>query len=293
MIGAYAPLSFQVSHLSAATRWKKAKVQGARTWRQRLEKVDTNWSTILEQLTDAYLTWRYPLSDSSPSTFNAPKCPLGVRSPPSSIPRPPSTNPEPTGAPPPHQPGGSLEQPHLQRPHNAEGSGLAPCAANTPRSAPYVPDGSREQPEHDTPRRTEGSREQPEQHTLRRAEGSEGLTADLRPPPQQTRPSGASATRDAPPPARDSTYDFNIDVVDMYGLARTAAIQRDATDTTVIAMASQGYLATTPISPSLAITFNTLEHFRLLRLRKPSFSIEAFAKVLCDSYAVCLPFVCS
>ncbi|KAI9059666.1 hypothetical protein FKP32DRAFT_1614124 [Trametes sanguinea] len=72
----------------------------------------------------------------------------------------------------------------------------------------------------------------------------------------------------------------------MYSLARQAHIRRDAAQTTAIAMAEQGYLATSPISPSLAITFNTLEHFRLLRLRKPSFSIESFAKVLCDSYAL-------
>ncbi|KAI9069496.1 hypothetical protein FKP32DRAFT_1608414 [Trametes sanguinea] len=72
----------------------------------------------------------------------------------------------------------------------------------------------------------------------------------------------------------------------MYSLARQAHIRRNAHQTTVIALAEQGYLATSPASPSLAITFNTLEHFRLLRLRKPSFSIEAFAKVLCDSYAL-------
>ncbi|EIW53126.1 uncharacterized protein TRAVEDRAFT_81512, partial [Trametes versicolor FP-101664 SS1] len=78
----------------------------------------------------------------------------------------------------------------------------------------------------------------------------------------------------------------DIDVVDMYTLARTAHIRREATDTTVIALAEQGYLAASPVSPTLAITFNTLEHFRLLRLRKPSFSVEAFAKVLCDSYAL-------
>ncbi|KAI0640725.1 hypothetical protein C8Q79DRAFT_920896 [Trametes meyenii] len=83
---------------------------------------------------------------------------------------------------------------------------------------------------------------------------------------------------------QDGTYNFKIAIVDMYSLARTASIQRDATQTSVIAMAQQGYLATTPVSPTLAITFNTLEHFRLLRLRKPSFSLEAFAKVLCDSY---------
>ncbi|KAI9057445.1 hypothetical protein FKP32DRAFT_1615289 [Trametes sanguinea] len=72
----------------------------------------------------------------------------------------------------------------------------------------------------------------------------------------------------------------------MYSLAREARIPRDANNTTVIAMALHGYLATTPVSPSLAITFNTLEHFRLLRLGKPSLSVEAFAKVLCDSYAL-------
>ncbi|KAI0652680.1 hypothetical protein C8Q79DRAFT_997654 [Trametes meyenii] len=84
--------------------------------------------------------------------------------------------------------------------------------------------------------------------------------------------------------ASHGTYDFKIALVDLYSLARTVNIQCEATETTVIAMARQGYLATTPISPTLAIMFNTLEHFRLLRLRKPSFSLEAFAKVLCDSY---------
>ncbi|KAI0349369.1 hypothetical protein OH77DRAFT_1514920 [Trametes cingulata] len=80
--------------------------------------------------------------------------------------------------------------------------------------------------------------------------------------------------------ARDSTYNFAIDIVDMYSLARTAAIRRDTTQTTAIAMAEQGYLAASPVLPSLAITFNTLEHFRLLRLRKPSFSLEARKSLL-------------
>ncbi|OCH83908.1 hypothetical protein OBBRIDRAFT_815670 [Obba rivulosa] len=53
------------------------------------------------------------------------------------------------------------------------------------------------------------------------------------------------------------------------------------------ALTLHGYLATTPVSPSFAISFKTLELFRRLRLRKPSFSAEAFTKVICDFYVVC------
>ncbi|KAH9846929.1 hypothetical protein C2E23DRAFT_872057 [Lenzites betulinus] len=72
----------------------------------------------------------------------------------------------------------------------------------------------------------------------------------------------------------------------MYTLLKTASVRREASDITIVVLAEQGYLAASPTSPTLAITFKTLEHFRLLRLRKPSFSVEAFAKVLCDSYAL-------
>ncbi|KAG0703468.1 hypothetical protein DFH29DRAFT_981912 [Suillus ampliporus] len=47
-----------------------------------------------------------------------------------------------------------------------------------------------------------------------------------------------------------------------------------------------GYLSPTPITPTIAISLHTLEHYRLIRNQKPSFSIEAFAKVLCDSYSL-------
>ncbi|KAL6298830.1 hypothetical protein BKA93DRAFT_833746 [Sparassis latifolia] len=42
------------------------------------------------------------------------------------------------------------------------------------------------------------------------------------------------------------------------------------------AIAAQGYLPTTPISPTLAISYKTLELFRRLHLRKPSFSARSF-----------------
>ncbi|KAG2101883.1 uncharacterized protein F5147DRAFT_746939 [Suillus discolor] len=41
-----------------------------------------------------------------------------------------------------------------------------------------------------------------------------------------------------------------------------------------------------PHNPSIAVSLRTLEHYCLIRLRKPSFSIEAFSKVICDSYSI-------
>ena len=43
-----------------------------------------------------------------------------------------------------------------------------------------------------------------------------------------------------------------------------------------------------PLNPSLAISIRMLELYRRLRLQKPSFSVEAFAKVVCDLYSVSL-----
>ncbi|KAI5984616.1 hypothetical protein EDD15DRAFT_2390391 [Pisolithus albus] len=52
----------------------------------------------------------------------------------------------------------------------------------------------------------------------------------------------------------------------------------------VEALVLAGYLSPTPISPTIAISISTLELYRLLRLRKPSFSVEAYTKVICDLY---------
>ncbi|KAI0371572.1 hypothetical protein BV20DRAFT_1035216 [Pilatotrama ljubarskyi] len=93
----------------------------------------------------------------------------------------------------------------------------------------------------------------------------------------------ARAPADIP---RDGTYDFSIAVIDLHTLASTAEIRRDATQTTVVALAEQGYMAMSPVFPTLAICFNTLELFRRIRARKASMSVEAFAKVICDYYAI-------
>ena len=52
------------------------------------------------------------------------------------------------------------------------------------------------------------------------------------------------------------------------------------------ALMLQGYIGNTPENPTVALSVRTLQLFRHIRLRKPSFSVEAFAQVLCDLYNV-------
>jgi hypothetical protein len=93
-----------------------------------------------------------------------------------------------------------------------------------------------------------------------------------------------------PVPAPDSPtspWDFSINVIDIYTVRTTAKIRRSAEIESIAeALVLNGYLPTSPESPTLAVSLKTLELFRRIRIRKPSFSIEAFAKVLCDLYGV-------
>ncbi|KAG6876879.1 hypothetical protein C0993_012378 [Termitomyces sp. T159_Od127] len=83
----------------------------------------------------------------------------------------------------------------------------------------------------------------------------------------------------------NAEYDYSISVVDIFTLDKCAIIhQAESTKSISIALVQQGYLRTTPESPSLAMSLCTLELYYRIRRRKPSFSIEAFAKVLCDFY---------
>ncbi|KAG1869941.1 hypothetical protein F4604DRAFT_1926724 [Suillus subluteus] len=88
-----------------------------------------------------------------------------------------------------------------------------------------------------------------------------------------------------PPPSEPSPYDFSIDVINIYTLATSAYIHSSPTiETPAEALILNGYLGATPHSPTIAISLSTLELYRRLRLRKPSLSVEAFIKVLCDLY---------
>lgn len=56
-----------------------------------------------------------------------------------------------------------------------------------------------------------------------------------------------------------------------------------------IDLAEHGFLAKTPVFPNVAVGFQTLELFHRLRLRKASYSVEAFTRLLCDYYVVSVP----
>ncbi|RDX41997.1 hypothetical protein OH76DRAFT_1458975 [Lentinus brumalis] len=84
----------------------------------------------------------------------------------------------------------------------------------------------------------------------------------------------------------DGSWDVALDIIDIISLERRALFRRSATQRTAIAIAESGYLPTSPQHPTLAISFRTLEYFRRLRLRKSSYSVEAFAKTMCDLYGI-------
>jgi hypothetical protein len=95
--------------------------------------------------------------------------------------------------------------------------------------------------------------------------------------PPQSNPTSSTPSDD---------YDFDITVINIFTLQKACKIPRSATDQTAPALVRSGYIGNTPERPSLAISIKTIELFRKLRLRKPSFSVEAFAKVICDYYVV-------
>ncbi|KAI0676054.1 hypothetical protein C8Q78DRAFT_1074995 [Trametes maxima] len=245
------------------------KYRDARTWRQRLEKADTYWTSVLDEVVSSYLCWKHPSrpSDSPPMPASTSSCTHEGADPSSFGPRgnPPSaepsaassarvgviTNPSDFALPPPPLPGSP--QPR----HGATLRSTASSPRGVARDA------------HKEPTRTHATRANDPV--------SSGSPEDM-PPPREDH-TDASCNR-------DTSYNFSIDVVDIYTLQTTVTISRTGSQTAVVALAEQGYMATTPISPSLAISFRTLELFRLIRLRKPSFSTEAFAKLVCDCYAL-------
>ena len=84
------------------------------------------------------------------------------------------------------------------------------------------------------------------------------------------------------------TASFTLEVLDVFSLKTEATIPiPDDIEERVEALVLNGYLSNVPQRPSLAFSFKTLELFRILRLVKPSFSAEAFVKLICYFYVVC------
>ena len=81
--------------------------------------------------------------------------------------------------------------------------------------------------------------------------------------------------------------EVEIPVIDIYTLSTSIKFSCPEDQTTASTLASLGFIGNAPFHPSVAVSVKTLELYRILRQRKPSFSVEAFVKVICDLYMVC------
>ena len=85
-----------------------------------------------------------------------------------------------------------------------------------------------------------------------------------------------------------NTVTFEIELVDIHTVPQKITIQRAPGSLSPCCdLACHGYIRNAPNNPTIAVSIKTLELYRRLRRRKPRFSIEAFAKVVCDIYMVC------
>ena len=74
---------------------------------------------------------------------------------------------------------------------------------------------------------------------------------------------------------------------DLFSLVDHVEVNRsEDSSSPAIDLMRHGYVAKTPDNPRAAVSVRTLELFHRLRQRKPSFSAEAFTKVICDYYRV-------
>ncbi|TFY51052.1 hypothetical protein EVJ58_g10764 [Rhodofomes roseus] len=108
-------------------------------------------------------------------------------------------------------------------------------------------------------------------------------------PRQSTSPPGPGnddTDADAPDtPACDLS--IQMWVFDVYTLVPEATISRPSINMSVAeALVRGGYLGTTPVNPSIAISLRSLELLRCLRLFKASYSMESYAKLLCYYYKI-------
>lgn len=128
------------------------------------------------------------------------------------------------------------------------------------------------------------------------------MTSDAAPPPTATAAPSSTATTtpsssavtDIPsstaggaPSASADCYEYTLDVYDLFSLDTEVTIQRSPTSLSpALDLVRHGYIAKTPTRPSVAVSIKTLQLLYRFRQRKPSISMESFAKVLCDYYGV-------
>jgi hypothetical protein len=228
-------------------------------WRQRLTDLHRNWQPLLPAMVDAYLRWRYDYS------FDA----------------------MPTQPPPPLHAGATIVDPALP----ASFTSSDPGHVTNPTTAPTIPASTNNTSTNDLPAGNISSDDAStivpsvDDHLTNNSPTSSICTNSSPPHPPD------SATRDSHLPLPDVAIE--IAVIDIYALSTSIkiSVSSGGTDTTASALAELGFIGNVPFKPSVAVSIKTLELYRSLRRRKPSFSIEAFAKVISDLYFVGLILV--
>ena len=80
---------------------------------------------------------------------------------------------------------------------------------------------------------------------------------------------------------------WEVKTIDIWSLSQTLTVLRDRnSNSPALDFIRHGYITKTAAAPTIAVSVRTLELLYRIRQRKASFSIEAFAKVVCDYYGV-------
>ncbi|KAI0753042.1 hypothetical protein C8Q80DRAFT_1342386 [Daedaleopsis nitida] len=96
------------------------------------------------------------------------------------------------------------------------------------------------------------------------------------------------ANTDAEGDVNMSEFDFEIDCIDLFSLCSSVTIRRSPQDSPAVGLIKNGFLAATPVSPTIVVSLKTLELFYDIRRFKASLSVEAFTKLICFRYFVSL-----
>ena len=131
-----------------------------------------------------------------------------------------------------------------------------------------------------------------------------GQTQDPPPPPQSSFTTNEPVTAAPPtvnddpslsqapgPPVGDTpdpatSTEIEILIIDIYTLSTSVKVSCVGDQTMASTLAGLGFIGNAPFHPSVAVSIKTLKLYRILCRRKPSFSIEAFVKVISDLYMV-------
>ena len=233
-----------------------------RTWRRRLTDLHQNWRPLYAGMADAYLRWRYGCGvDSKPTTSQ-----------PTSL--PPTADGVAEGDPP-----LSAASATSDSVHSPVGDTLLNTAATIHTSANDTAMGdilATDLPANNDPANNPNANSVP------------ATSAGANPVSSNLSGTAGDGFEGSDLPSRG--VDIEISVIDIYTLSTSIKVSSADEGTTASVLADRGFIGNAPFKPSVAISMKTLELYRLLRRRKPSFSIEAFVKVISDLYLVCFPF---